>query len=77
MNQTIVKNWNSVVDHEDTVYLLGDVMLGDRERGLYYLKQFVNTCKEIFISNYWPPENSKLEVTSRFTSRTKLALEYL
>ena len=39
MNQTIVKNWNSVVDHEDTVYLLSDVMLGDRERGLYYLKQ--------------------------------------
>ena len=39
MNQTIVKNWNSVVDHEDTIYLLGDVMLGDRERGLYYLKQ--------------------------------------
>ena len=39
MNQAIIKNWNAVVDMEDTVYLLGDVMLGDRERGLYYLKQ--------------------------------------
>ena len=32
------KNWNAVVDHEDIVYILGDVMLGDRESGLYYLK---------------------------------------
>lgn len=39
MNQAIVKNWNAVVGVEDTVYLLGDVMLGDRERGLYHLKQ--------------------------------------
>lgn len=39
MNRAIVKNWNSVVNNEDIVYLLGDIMLGDRERGLYYLKQ--------------------------------------
>ena len=39
MNEAIIKNWNAVVDVDDIVYLLGDVMLGDRERGLYYLKQ--------------------------------------
>ena len=39
MNQTIVKNWNAIVAPEDIVYHLGDIMLGDTERGLYYLKQ--------------------------------------
>ncbi len=39
MNETIVKNWNEVVGPEDTVYLLGDVMLNDNETGLKLLKQ--------------------------------------
>ena len=46
MNQAIVKNWNAVVDVDDIVYLLGDIMLGDRERGLYYLKQLKDFQKE-------------------------------
>lgn len=39
MNKAIVKRWNSVVAPDDTVYLLGDVMLNDNEAGLDYLKQ--------------------------------------
>ncbi len=38
MNETIVKNWNSVVDPGDDVYLLGDVMLNDNARGIQILK---------------------------------------
>lgn len=38
MNETIVKNWNSVVAPEDDVYLLGDVMLNDNDLGLKLLK---------------------------------------
>ena len=39
MNEAIVKNWNERVGPEDTVYLLGDVMLNDNETGLKLLKQ--------------------------------------
>lgn len=35
MNETIVKNWNSVVSEGDDVYVLGDLMLGGPE---YYSK---------------------------------------
>lgn len=33
MNKTIVQNWNSIVQPEDDVYLLGDIMLNDNELG--------------------------------------------
>lgn len=39
MNEAIVNNWNEVVNPNDTVYLLGDVMLNDNETGLKLLKQ--------------------------------------
>jgi len=37
-DKTIVANWNSIVKSEDEVYLLGDVMLIDNEKGIKYLK---------------------------------------
>jgi len=43
MNKEIIKRWNSVVAKDDIVYHLGDVMLGENERGLYYLKQLKGT----------------------------------
>ena len=33
MNEAIVNNWNKIVKPEDTVYLLGDVILNDVETG--------------------------------------------
>lgn len=32
MNETIVRNWNSVVSNEDTVYVLGDFFMGDNQK---------------------------------------------
>ena len=37
-DETIVRNWNSIVKPEDEVYHLGDVMLIDNEKGIKYLK---------------------------------------
>lgn len=39
MNETIVNRWNTVVDVYDTVYVLGDLMLGDNKIGVNYLNQ--------------------------------------
>ena len=33
MNEAIIKNWNSVVNDGDLVYVLGDLMLNDNEEG--------------------------------------------
>ena len=32
-DETIVKNWNSLITEEDDVYILGDLMLGDNAAG--------------------------------------------
>lgn len=39
MNETIIKNWNDIVQAEDDVYVLGDIMLGDNTAGLKCIKQ--------------------------------------
>ena len=39
MNEAIVNRWNSVVDKDDIVYHLGDVLLGDVEKNISFLKR--------------------------------------
>ena len=39
MNETIIEQWKKLVQPQDTVILLGDVMLGDNEKGLECAKQ--------------------------------------
>lgn len=34
MDRTIVKNWNKIVSFQDEVYVLGDLMLNDTDRGI-------------------------------------------
>ena len=38
-DEAIIANWNSVVQPDDLVYILGDVMLNDNEHGLECLRQ--------------------------------------
>lgn len=38
MNKAIITNFNSIVKPEDTVYILGDCMLNDDEKGIELLK---------------------------------------
>jgi calcineurin-like phosphoesterase family protein len=52
MNEEIIKNFNSVVAPEDTVYILGDNMMGtDTDAGLAYLKR-LNGIKYAAIGNH-------------------------
>lgn len=56
MNETIVKNWNSVVTNNDTVYLLGDIGLGKPADVFNWLVQLKGTIY-IVKGNH---DNSKL-----------------
>jgi calcineurin-like phosphoesterase family protein len=38
-DETVIRNWNSVVAKDDDVYLLGDLMLEDNEWGMACLKR--------------------------------------
>lgn len=38
MNSTYISNWNSFIDSEDDVYILGDLMLGDKSN-ISFLKE--------------------------------------
>ena len=38
-DNTIIENWNNIVTEDDDVYVLGDLMLGDKEYGLNCLKR--------------------------------------
>lgn len=39
MNEKIIENWNSIVQPEDEIYILGDIVLSDTESGIAALKQ--------------------------------------
>lgn len=51
MNETIVHNWNIIVEPEDEVYILGDLMLKDNEKGIELLKR-LNGQLHIILGNH-------------------------
>lgn len=54
MNEMIVRNWNKVVDHEDTVFHLGDVALGPIHDSLSYIRR-LNGTKILVLGNHDRP----------------------
>ena len=58
-DETIVKNWNSIVKPEDEVYHLGDVMLIDNEKGIKYLKS-LNGKIHLILGNHCT--NTRIEL---------------
>lgn len=58
-DETIVRNWNSIVKPEDEVYHLGDVMLIDSEKGIKYLKN-LNGKIHLILGNHCT--NTKIEL---------------
>ena len=50
-DRTGVENWNRTVSDEDTVYVLGDIMLNDNENGLRCWNQLKGN-KFVIIGNH-------------------------
>ena len=46
-DEAVIRNWNSVVDYEDEVYVLGDLMLGDNEYGMNCIKRLAGNIHVI------------------------------
>lgn len=51
-DEAIIENWNSVVSSEDNVYLLGDLMLENNEKGIELLKRLRGWKQVIIIGNH-------------------------
>jgi calcineurin-like phosphoesterase family protein len=51
MDKTIVQNINSKVQPEDELFILGDLMFGDKERGINLVRQ-LNGHKTLIIGNH-------------------------
>ena len=51
MNEDLIVKWNTVVSDYDTVYVLGDLMLGDNDEGLKCLNR-LNGHKVVIYGNH-------------------------
>ena len=62
-DRAIIKNWNEIITPNDTVYVLGDLMLGDNTKGMNKISQ-LNGIINIVIGNH--DTDSRLELYSDF-----------
>lgn len=51
MNEVLIKNWNSIVDPDDTIYHLGDFAMGPKDRWPSYIKR-LNGMKLLVRGNH-------------------------
>ena len=66
MNKAIIENWNAVVTDEDTVYLLGDVIMGeDLQAGLRLISKLKGK-KYLAYGNHDTDARLKAFKTNRF-----------
>ncbi|MBR2012240.1 MAG: metallophosphoesterase [Alphaproteobacteria bacterium] len=52
MNQTLIKNYNSVVQKQDVCYWLGDVMYGATKEKVYKILHQMNGRKYLILGNH-------------------------
>lgn len=45
MNETIIKNWNDVIQPDDVIYHLGDVIMGELDAGIPLVKRLNGKIK--------------------------------
>ena len=70
MNLAIAGRFNSKVQPEDTVYILGDLMLGDNVTGEYFLSQ-LNGKKIIVLGNH--DTNPRIDIYKKYADEVVYA----
>lgn len=68
-DETLIENWNSVVAGSDTVYILGDIMLNDNNKGIENFNR-LKGMKKIIIGNH--DSSSRVELYSLCPNTTIL-----
>ena len=67
MRETIIHNWNNVVDFDDTVYVLGDAVMGQREKNLPHLAR-LHGNKILILGNHdYPHPCNKESIREKWT----------
>ena len=61
-DETIIKNWNALVQPNDTVYILGDIMLNDNVKGVRNFNR-LNGTKFIILGNHDTKERKEIYKT--------------
>lgn len=59
MNKAIIENWNKTVSDSDTVYILGDIMLGDNKESIELFNKLKGQ-KFIVLGNHDTSERAKI-----------------
>lgn len=70
MNEAIINNWNSVINDDDDVYILGDLMLNDNANGLSCLNR-LKGIKHIILGNH--DTDTRVELYKNISSDIKYA----
>ena len=73
MNEAIINNFNKKIGPEDSLYILGDVVIGDVEDGIGYLSRLPGK-KYIIIGNH--DSEAKVEMYNTVPSVTVLGYGY-
>ena len=70
MDRTIIHNWNSAVDPEDEVYIVGDVIYKSKNKPEYYLDQLKGR-KHLILGNHdkW---SKQVELNKYFISVSQI-----
>lgn len=71
MNEAIILRWNNIIKPEDDVYLLGDVMLGDSNKGITLLER-LNGKIHIVLGNH--DTDTRVELYKQASNVVEIAL---
>lgn len=73
-DRTVVENWNRIVSDDDTVYVLGDIMLNDNENGLRCWNQLKGN-KFVITGNH--DSDVRIRLLSECSNTTILGCAYI